>query len=235
MKEIDVLIVEDDIKIAEIHSAYLKKMEHFKVIGIATSITEAKKLLSIVQPDLILLDVYFPEGSGIDFLWDIRKEACQIDVIMVTAAKEIKHVSEAIRGGAFDYIIKPIVFERFERTLKKYKGYKLKINQSANVDQRIVDGLFQREREEEAEVKEKNVPKGIDPITLEKIESYMKKGRYKGETAEEIGKELGVSRTTSRRYLEYMVSIGKAKPELTYGNVGRPERRYTLIHSESAN
>ncbi|MGK0700962.1 hypothetical protein ACR3I8_16185 [Priestia flexa] len=51
-------------------------------------------------------------------------------------------------------------------------------------------------------------------------------------TAEELGKLLGASRTTSRRYLEYLISIREAKAELVYGIVGRPERKYYVVSSE---
>jgi CitB family two-component system response regulator CitT len=47
-----------------------------------------------------------------------------------------------------------------------------------------------------------------------------------GCTAEGLGETLGASRTTARRYLEYLISIEKVKAELEYGVVGRPERKY---------
>jgi CitB family two-component system response regulator CitT len=50
-----------------------------------------------------------------------------------------------------------------------------------------------------------------------------------GINAEDLSEHLGASRTTARRYLEYLISTGKAKAELEYGIVGRPERKYYLI------
>jgi two-component system, CitB family, response regulator len=50
-----------------------------------------------------------------------------------------------------------------------------------------------------------------------------------GLTAESVAKEIGVSRTTARRYLEHLVSIEKIEADLTYGTVGRPERVYMSI------
>ncbi|ANZ30610.1 hypothetical protein BCV53_11205 [Parageobacillus thermoglucosidasius] len=49
-----------------------------------------------------------------------------------------------------------------------------------------------------------------------------------GITAEEVGKPIGASRTTSRRYLEYLVSISQVTADILYGSVGRPERMYKL-------
>jgi response regulator of citrate/malate metabolism len=47
-----------------------------------------------------------------------------------------------------------------------------------------------------------------------------------GISAEKVGELVGVSRTTARRYLEYLVSGGIVKADLSYGTVGRPERIY---------
>ncbi len=58
------------------------------------------------------------------------------------------------------------------------------------------------------------------------------KQQNEGITAEELGKLLGASRTTSRRYLEYLISIHEVKAELVYGIVGRPERKYYVVYSE---
>jgi CitB family two-component system response regulator CitT len=55
---------------------------------------------------------------------------------------------------------------------------------------------------------------------------------HKGASIEEVSEAMGASRTTARRYLEYLVSIQRLRAELEYGIVGRPERKYYLIASE---
>lgn len=74
------------------------------------------------------------------------------------------------------------------------------------------------------------IPKGIDPITLRKIEAVMKGTDQEGYTAEQVGELIGASRTTARRYLEYMVTRGVILADLSYGTVGRPERVYYGKH-----
>jgi two-component system CitB family response regulator len=68
-------------------------------------------------------------------------------------------------------------------------------------------------------------PKGIDQLTLDKVTNYVT-GMDRPFTAEQESAQLGMSRSTSRRYLEYLVSMGKVTAELSYGSVGRPERMY---------
>jgi two-component system CitB family response regulator len=59
----------------------------------------------------------------------------------------------------------------------------------------------------------------------------IKQTKDTGVSAEEIGNIIGTSRTTARRYLEYLVEQKKARPDLVYGTVGRPERRYRYLSS----
>lgn len=53
---------------------------------------------------------FFPDGSGIDLPWKIRTNMKKTDVVLITAAKEVAFFKEALRGGVFDYILKPLAF-----------------------------------------------------------------------------------------------------------------------------
>lgn len=228
MSDIEVLIIEDDHRIARINQKFTENVPGYVVIGVASSISEGKELLEIIEPDLVLLDIFFPEESGLSLLWHIRENYKETDVMMITAAKEIEAVQEALRGGAIDYIIKPVIFDRFKQTLEKFKKTRGQMNDQKVVSQEDVDHLFTRQGTR-AEVSTQVVPKGIDPLTLSKLTEVLVKHTPQGMTAEEVGSEMGCSRTTARRYLEYMVSLGKVDADLSYGTVGRPERRYHSI------
>lgn len=69
------------------------------------------------------------------------------------------------------------------------------------------------------------LPKGIDALTLDKIRAVFQ-ANPNALNAEEVGQEIGASRTTARRYLEFLVSTDELSAEVAYGTVGRPERRY---------
>ena len=224
MDLIETLIVEDDIKIADIQRLFLDKIEGFSVTGIAHSISEAEEIIGILKPQLVLLDIYFPDGSGVDLLWKIRSEYRQTDVILVTAAKEISVLQEAVRGGVFDYILKPVVFSRFQSTMIKFLEHRQKMSDMTTVNQQDVDRLLRPEYKEA--LTENDMPKGIDPITLEKITEVMEQQNSDGINAEKVGEKVGVSRTTARRYLEYLVANGRIIADLSYGAVGRPEGIY---------
>ncbi|KRF65036.1 response regulator [Peribacillus butanolivorans] len=230
ISEIEVLIVEDDLRIAEIQKLFIEKIEGFQTIGIASSYVEAKSFIEIMQPDLLLLDMYFPDMNGLDILKEIKQQSKQMDVIMITATKEIEKVQEAIKIGIFDYIIKPVVFERFKQSLLRYQEYYIKLSELGKgnfpVTQQQVDKLLRKEMNDK-EREQTSLPKGIDRMTLEKVMVVLG-NTSPGLTAEIVAKEIGVSRTTARRYLEHLMSEEKIEADLTYGTVGRPERVYAI-------
>ncbi len=225
--ELKVLIVEDDPKIAEIHRHFTEKVDHFSVCGIASTLEDAEKMSKLFEPDLMLLDLYFPEGLGTDILWKIRARQQATDVILVTAAKELEPLQEAMRGGVFDYILKPVLFPRFKEALEKFREHRSRMAADANLDQRKVDRLLHPYKD--SRPGESKYPKGIDPLTLKKVSAVFHQPHPDGFSAEEVGEQIGASRTTARRYLEYLTVGGQVSAELIYGAVGRPERKYFSV------
>lgn len=223
MANLKVLIIEDDLRIAEIHRHFTEKIEGFAVCGMADTLNDAEKMIDLLEPDLLLLDLHFPDGSGMDILWKLRSRRQKTDVILITAARESDPLQEAMRGGVFDYIIKPVMFPRFAEAFERFKQHQ-QLSQQNILDQQTVDRLLHPGRESAAG--EPLTPKGIDPLTLKKIEALFVSDGHNGLSAEEVGEKIGASRTTARRYLEYLTSTGHLSADVIYGTVGRPERLY---------
>lgn len=222
MRPIRLLIVEDDRQIAEIQRRFVERLEAVELCGIAHSLADASDLVEVLDPDLMLLDVHFPEGSGLELLRSLRAGDSRTDVILITAAREVDTLRSALRGGVFDYILKPLVYERLEEAVQNYRQHLDTLDRMQNLAQKEVDALLPRgQGEPEAPHR---LPKGIDGLTLDKIRAVVQTDD--DWSAEAIGQRIGASRTTARRYLEYLVSCGEVTAEVTYGTVGRPERRY---------
>jgi two-component system CitB family response regulator/two-component system response regulator DcuR len=219
-----VLIIEDDERISEIHRRLTEKVPGFEVVGMAHNLAHGQEMCEVLEPDLILLDLYFPDGYGMDLLNTLRGRKQEVDLILITAAKEVEPLREAMRGGAFDYIIKPVIFSRFKESLEKYLRSRSRLAEGKALQQQEVDHLMGSPRS--SKVAPDDLPKGIDPLTLEKVQGVFTKPPEEGLSAEEVGSILGVSRTTARRYMEYMVSGGLLVADLVYRKIGRPERRY---------
>jgi response regulator of citrate/malate metabolism len=230
MRNIEVVIVEDDPRIADLHRRFTERVEGFSVVGIAQGLEDAKVMIGLYKPDLILLDLYFPEGTSLDLLRDIRTEGIETDVILITATKEMGPLKDALRGGVFDYIIKPVILDRFTACLDKFQEYFHRLRTDGIVEQSDVDSMRNLNPSLSlSEPSAEDLPKGIDALTLRKVKAEFEgEGRDAGHgvSAEEIGERIGASRSTARRYLEYLVSIHFVFPDVAYGSVGRPERRY---------
>lgn len=222
---IQLLIVEDDRQIAEIQRRFVERMEGVELAGLAHSLTDARDLVDILKPDLLLLDVHFPDGNGLDLLRELRARNSATDVILITAAKEVNTLRSALRSGVFDYILKPLVYERLEEAIQRYRKHLDTLAGLKNVAQKEVDALLPRAHSgESASDPVPRLPKGIDALTLDKIRSVVSsEGDW---SADAVGQQIGASRTTARRYLEYLVSTGELIAEVSYGTIGRPERRY---------
>ena len=225
--QIRVVIAEDDARIAEIQQRFVEQVPGFEVVGLSHSIDQAQQMVDILKPDLVLLDIHFPDGNGLDYLKYLREKNLQTDVILITAARDIESLKSAMMGGIFDYIVKPLVFERIQKSLLRYQNHVQQISTLQEVDQKTIDALLPRAG---ASLKadqsgEYRLPKGIDELTLGKIiELFANLQESLG--ASSVGDNLGVSRTTARRYLEYLVSTGELAVDVNYGGVGRPERYY---------
>ncbi|MFM5005116.1 response regulator [Aeromonas hydrophila] len=217
---IKILIVEDDPAIAEIHRRFVQRLTGFEVLGVALTLFDAREQIEILKPDLVLLDVWLPDGEGFTLLRELRQAGASLDVILLTAAREAGALQEAMRLGVVDFILKPVVFERLRDTLDKYCQSRAVLAALADIDQQAVDALLGTPLQQ---VAAGGLPKGIDGLTLQRVLAAL---GSQGASAEEIGGRVGVSRTTARRYLEFLVGQQLASPELEYGTVGRPERRY---------
>ncbi|MNB83358.1 Transcriptional regulatory protein CitT [compost metagenome] len=217
---IKILIVEDDPAIAEIHRRFVQRLAGFEVLGVALTLFDAREQIAILKPDLVLLDVWLPDGEGFSLLRELRQCGAHLDVILLTAAREAAALQEAMRLGVVDFILKPVVFERLRDTLGNYAESRAALAAMADIDQQAVDALFGTPLQQ---VAAGGLPKGIDALTLQRVLAAL---NQQGASAEEIGNRVGVSRTTARRYLEFLVGQQLASPELEYGTVGRPERRY---------
>ncbi|MBH0230824.1 response regulator [Halobacillus yeomjeoni] len=223
---ITVAIAEDDFRVAQLHEKFLEDLEEVEVIGKALNAEETLNMVKAHNPDLLLLDVYMPDRLGTELLHTLREQVPSLDIIMITAANDKTMIEKSMKYGIIDYIIKPVSMDRFRKTLETYKEKKRMINSASTFDQTMVDQLIGNTKPTSAS-NWTDVPKGIDPLTLDKMREMLNL-EASGVTAEQASEKMGVSKTTARRYLEYLVSLNEGKAEMRYGKVGRPERKYMM-------
>lgn len=222
---IKVIIAEDDFRIAQVQEQFLQKISGVQLVGKALNAKETMGLLNGNEVDLLLLDIYLPDELGTDLLSKIRETYPQIDIIMVSAATERAMLEKAVRYGVFNYLLKPVTMKKFVETIENYKRKKHLLSSNDEMDQTMIDRFFGITNP--STLMQKDLPTGVDRHTLEKVKEVVEELR--GVSIDEMSENMGVSRTTARRYLEYLVSINVCIAKHEYGIVGRPQRKYYFI------
>jgi response regulator of citrate/malate metabolism len=221
---ITVLVVDDDFRVARIHSAFVDRVDGFQTIGVAHTGTEALAAAQSLAPDLILLDLYLPDIFGLDLISRLRVAGCDSDVIVISAANESETVERAVKLGVANYLLKPFTLAELEGRLIEYQTQHRTRQRRTLKDQSQVDRILGRGAATAAGL----LPKGMSPETAELILVTLS-GQDHELSAQECGDAIGVSRVSARRYLEYFVRQGRVQVSLRYGSPGRPERRYRAV------
>jgi len=219
---IQVLIVEDDALVAEVHASYVERVPGFAVAGVVHRATEAFELLRERPIDLVLLDFHLPDAQGLDLLRLVRaRSSATVDVIAVTAARDPDSIRRAIASGVVQYLVKPFTFAAFAVKLERYARYRSEIAGAPDADQAQVDAMLGTLRGSSST----GLPKGLNATTLGHVEAALD-GSAEPLTASEIAGRAGVSRVTARRYLEHLAVEGAVELSMRYGGTGRPEHLY---------
>lgn len=220
---IDVLIVEDENELAQLHAELISKHPRLRLVGIASSLAAAQAELASKQPQLVLLDNYLPDGKGISLINNPMLARANCSVIFITAASDIDTCSQAIRNGAFDYILKPVSWKRLSQSLERFVQFAEQQRVWKIVDQQNVDSLYQLQAKN---YRQDNGSKGIEENTLARVQSLFNDKATHCFTVDEVVSETGLSKTTTRRYLEHCVETGFLSVEMLYGKIGHPRRMY---------
>lgn len=111
------LIVDDEYSILESLEMYLGENGH-QVFKASTG-KEGFDLFRQHRPEVVILDIRLPDGNGLDILHEMHEYDASAKVIMITAFQDMETTIEAMKGGAYDYIHKPLDIEEVERTVSR--------------------------------------------------------------------------------------------------------------------
>ncbi len=230
---VGVLVVEDESIAAKAHAQYVSRLSRFHVAGIAKNATQALAALTgrVTGMDpgriqLVLLDMNLPDGHGLQLLRMIRAKHVPVDVVAVTAARDMLVVQEALSLGVVQYLIKPFTFPVFKSKLEAYLSYRASLDtteETSEMTQTEVDAALAALGATTAKAAPRGVPEGVQ----EQIRSTLTGDDAL--SAAEVSKAIGVSRVTARRYLEAMTDAGLLDRQPRYGSAGRPVLEYRLL------
>ena len=211
--DLTVLVVEDDFRVANMHAGIVQALPGFTVTGTATTLAEARKSEPV---DLALVDIYLPDGSGIDLVRELR-----CDSIVLSAAAEAETIRAAIAAGAASYLVKPFAPTDLAARLSGYARYR-RILSGGNLGPAEVDAALDALRPRVTAAQSlASAPSPTKELVLQALA-----GTEVAMSAAEVAAEIGVSRATAQRYLALLASSGEATVGLRYGTTGRPEQEF---------
>lgn len=225
---IKTVIVEDDLMVAAINNQYLMKTPGFQVTATFHSGKDALAFLKDHPTDLLLLDLYMPDVSGLELLTELRRQNRKEDVIMITAANDAEHIAKALRLGVIDYLVKPFTYERFSQAVDKFLLQRKIMENGMPFSQDDIDQLIHMARPSQ-ESREMELQKGIQRQTLEKLRGCLKQHPHSYLTIEYLSEETGLSKVTIRRYMNYLIEQRAVESRIDYETGGRPRVEYRSL------
>ncbi|SHH87275.1 response regulator [Streptomyces sp. 3214.6] len=227
---IDVLVVDDDFRVAEINAKYVGKVPGFRVAARAHSAAQALAAVERGTIDLVLLDHYLPDQTGLQLVHRMRQQGHGTDVIMITAAGDVTTVQTAMRLGALHYLVKPFTFAALRTRLDSYAALRRTVDRVGGhgiAGQEQVDRIFGALRTAPVP-SAPGLPSGHSEPTTDLICAVLHRANQPL-SAHEVAAETGLSRSTAQRYLRHLEQAGRLHLSLKYGDTGRPEHRYVWV------
>ncbi|OBG36149.1 response regulator [Mycobacterium sp. E3198] len=216
--DLTVLVVDDDFRVANMHAEVVNTLPGFTVTATVNTVEAARKALAEAPDiDLALVDVYLPDGSGVDF---VRELHC--DSMVLTAATEAATIRAAMSAGALSYLVKPFATTELAARLAGYARYR-KILAGPELSSTDVDAALDALRPRVAPP----APASIAASSTKQLVLQALRTSDKAMSAAEVSAAIGISRATAQRYLAALATAGDVAVGLRYGTTGRPEQEFT--------
>jgi response regulator of citrate/malate metabolism len=216
-----VLVVDDDFHVAQAHALAVSRIHGFAVAGEAHSCAQAIHAAAELDPHLILLDMYLPDGSGLDVIRTLSAAGHDLpEFLPVTAARDIDSVRTAMQLGAFYYLVKPFTFASLREQLEAYRAWHTRLTSTATADQEVVNELYELRGHRSNRPLDRPLPPTMTRVLRIVTSSATPL------SAADVAERLGASRPTAQRYLAILVRRRLLDLDLSYGTTGRPEHRY---------
>ena len=191
--QIRVLIVDDHEVVREGLHSLLRRRPHLAVVGeadfVASAITQVRK----TEPDVVVMDVRLPDGSGVEACREIRSRRPETKVLMLTSYADEEAVLASIMAGATGYLLKqtqgPTLVDAIERAMR---GESL-------LDPAVTQRVLER-------VRSAGAKRGDELSLLSEQEQRILELIAEGKTNKEIAQEVYLSDKTVKNYVSSILS-----------------------------
>ena len=212
-KTLQVLVIDDDFRVADIHASIVEAAPGFTVAGTARTLAQAQLLIDEHPLDLLLVDIFLPDGDGLDLVRNAH-----LDAFVLSAADDVNTVRRALRAGALTYLAKPFPQRLLIERLDRYARFRHVLSGSQGLSQDKIDQALSI----------LHGPQNTVAVSRSATEQVLLDALAGQElSAAEAAELAGVFRATAQRRLAAMASQAIVQVRLRYGQSGRPEHLYS--------
>jgi response regulator of citrate/malate metabolism len=211
--KIRVLVIDDDFRVGGLHRDIVAARPGFAALEPVRGVRSARAAVRDLAPDLVICDVYLPDGDGIEFVSEL-----DVDAMMISAASEGATVRRALRAGAWDFLVKPFEPAVLAERLDAYRRFVNLLAGERRVDQADIERAQRVLHAGDG---------GAATTTRSTTERLILELLGDDESsAADVAARAGISRATAQRHLAALATRGAVEVTLKYGSTGRPEHRY---------
>lgn len=228
MRTLKIIVAESDPLLQKLYADLIASEPNFTLIKCISTGPQMFEFMKCIEVDLVLLDLYLKAFNSLEGLYRLRIQFPKADYIVASSGEDPGVVRKALCQGVFEYLIKPFPFERLKSALHNYEVYHRSLTgRTRPWRQEDLDSLISMKHQGTLRANGRSIPKGLQAKCLNDVEKFLKDNPDTF-SAQEIGDRLGISRSTARRYLEFLTMNEQVTVEYAYRKVGRPEKRYRL-------
>jgi DNA-binding NarL/FixJ family response regulator len=189
-----VLLVDDHEVVRVGVGALIDRQPEMEVVGEAGTVREAIEQAKKLAPDVVVLDVRLPGGTGLDACRQIKADRPETRVIMLTSFPDDEVLFDAIASGADGYVLKQIGSDDLIRALER-------VGRGENIlDPAVMDQVFAKMRE----MRRQERAHAFAGLSAQEMQILARVAE--GETNREIGEALHLSEKTVRNYVSQLLS-----------------------------
>lgn len=223
---INVLIVDDNMPVAELNRLYVNHVRGFNCSGIACSLIQAKCFLAQDEHkvDLVLLNENIPYSREISLLSALCEENDHVHIMLISS-KENCHIfnrkHEPYAHRMVDCLLAPFQFTRLEHNLSAYRE-KLAVYRQQTSGTATLTTTVSRV-----------LPKGLTSMTLSIVCAWIKNNQDQTFSTKMLANAIGISCVSCRKYLLYLSEKQMLTTQFHYGTSGRPMYMYRLFSNSA--
>lgn len=226
---INVLIVDDDMQMADLNRLYVDHVRGFCCKGIAHTVAQARRILSQAGGtlDLVMVNKDIPHSYQAGLLSALCEVNAHMQIMLISTTGDFyafHREIEPYRHRVVDYLIAPFQFTRLEHKLSAYREKAAFYQQRA-----FVTPAARATKSAHRGAKTRTLPKGLTRMTLSTVCSWIKSNQGAAFSTKMMAEAIGISSVSCRKYLHYLSETQMIDTQLHYGTAGRPMYLYRLL------